>query len=412
MRFLKWRRLTNRLHLILGLIASTPLILLGLTGAILVFEPELERGLAPQLWRVEPASARRSYQELLNSIKSAYPNYKIVSLLLPLRPEIACVFYAKQTASDPPLPLAIHVDPFTGQILGSRTALESPIGFIRILHTNFLLTWGGYIGGTASAILLVLLGSGLVLWWPTGKDKTAGLRVRLGRHWRTTNYDVHRAFGFYVAPVLFLIALTGCVFTFHTVLHPLIHALTFTTPYPRTATAKPLPGVVAMNLDELITRSGEVMPGTLPTVIAFPSKPGDPIRINRRRPTGEPRDTGRSSVLLHPQTGEFLLEHSYRTRTFGDDVISWNRHMHVGAWGLYFGQIPGLLTKVVWLIVSLSPPALAVSGLLIWWKPKLRKKGGTQPGHPQETIQQNATLTTAFPQQTILRYERQQDREP
>lgn len=381
-RFLAWRRPINRVHLILGMIAAAPLILLGLTGAILVFEPELERLVAPRLWVVEPGP-RRPYQELLDGAKAAFPGHEFVSALLPLRPDSACVFNARAIGSGSPLPLAIHVDPGTGRILGTRTALTSPIGFIRILHTNFLLTWGGYIGGTASAILLALLASGLVLWWPTGKDKSAGLRVRLGRHWRTANYDVHRALGFYAAPILALIALTGCVFTFHTILHPLIYALTFTKPYPRTATIEPIPGASPMALDKLIARSGEAMPGTEPTVIVFPAKPGDPVRINRRRPAGEPRDTGRSSILLHPQTGEFVLEHSYRTRSFGDDVISWNRHMHVGAWGLYFGEGFGLATKWIWLIASLVPPVLAATGILVWRKPKARKKVPARGGEVQ-----------------------------
>ncbi len=42
--------------------------------------------------------------------------------------------------------------------------------------------------------------------------------------------------------------------------------------------------------------------------------------------------------------------------------------------GLYFGQIPGLLTKLIWLLASLSPPVLAVTGILIWWKTKPRKQ--------------------------------------
>lgn len=377
-RFLKWRRLANRLHLILGLIAAAPLVLLGLTGAVLVFEPELDRWLAPGLWFVEPASPK-PYQELLDSTRAAYPDHRMITLILPPEPGIACVFNAREAGSTSPLPLAIHVDPATGRVLGTRTALSSPIGFIRILHTNFLLTWGGYIAGTASAILLVLMASGMVLWWPTGKDKSAGLRVRLGRHWRTSNYDAHRALGFYTAPILLLIALTGCVFTFHTVLHPLIYALTSTEPYPRTVPAPAVPGKPTMDLDALIARSDDAMPDTRPTLVGFPAKPGEPIRIFRRRPTGEPREIGRSSVLLHPQTGEFLLEHSYRTRSFGDDIVSWNRHMHVGAWGVYFGRIPGLLTKWTWLIVSLMPPILAATGLLIWWKPGLRKKKARKP---------------------------------
>ncbi|WP_422931611.1 PepSY-associated TM helix domain-containing protein [Singulisphaera sp. PoT] len=387
-RFLKWRRLTNRIHLVLGLIAALPVILLGLTGAVLVFEPELDRWLDPHLWIVKPGEARKPYQDLLESTRAAFPGHQMISMFLPFLPDQAGLLYARDTASKSARPLEIFVDPYTGKVLGSRPSASSLIGTLRYLHTNFLLTWGGYIGGTASAILLTLLASGLVLWWPTGKDKGAGFKVRLKRHWRTINYDAHRAVGFYATPILCVIALTGCVFTFHTVLHPLIYKLTFTKPLPRLVKARPIAGVPPMNLDRIIARSNEAMPETFPTFVVFPAKPGEPIRLTKRRPTGEPRDIGRSFVSLHPQTGDLLLEHSYRTRSFGDDVVSWNRHMHIGAWGVYFNRTFGLIIKSVWLLVSLVPAGLAVTGIVIWWKPRAKRtpkaagdeaKGATTP---------------------------------
>ena len=46
MTFLTSRPPVNLLHLILGLIAAAPLVVLGATGALLVFETELDRALS------------------------------------------------------------------------------------------------------------------------------------------------------------------------------------------------------------------------------------------------------------------------------------------------------------------------------------------------------------------------------
>lgn len=378
MKFLKWRRLTNRIHLYLGLAATLPIVLLSLTGAALVFEPELERWLDPGLWYVQPRPERVAWQALLDAAKEAHPGQEVIGMQLPLRPDLACVLLIRPKGAAPEDEgTSIFVDPHTGRVLGERGSRSSLMRIIVVLHTSYFLTWGGYIAGAASAILLFLLASGLVLWWPTGKDKAAGFRVRFGRHWRTSNYDLHRAAGFYASAILAVIALTGCVFTFHTVLHPLIRTITFSKDTPRVAKASPIPGAPRLSLDEILARGDAAMPGTRTTIVVLPRKPDDPIRLTRRKPSHEPRDYGRAFLSLHPQTGEVLLENSYRKRSLGDAVISWNRHMHVGAWGVYFGDEFGLVTKSLWLLVSLFPTALAVTGILIWWKPKPRKKAGS-----------------------------------
>jgi uncharacterized iron-regulated membrane protein len=48
----RWRlrQMINRVHLYLGLAALLPLIMLSLTGALLVFETEIDHWLNPHLW--------------------------------------------------------------------------------------------------------------------------------------------------------------------------------------------------------------------------------------------------------------------------------------------------------------------------------------------------------------------------
>jgi uncharacterized iron-regulated membrane protein len=58
------RRLILKLHLWLAMIAGAFLLVLGITGGILAFEPELDRLLHPHLSRVKPAGTTLSLVQI------------------------------------------------------------------------------------------------------------------------------------------------------------------------------------------------------------------------------------------------------------------------------------------------------------------------------------------------------------
>src|SRR5215472_10969959 len=57
-----------KIHLFLGIAGGVFFVILGLTGAVIAFENDLEHWAHPGLWYVEPGSKVLAEQELINAI--------------------------------------------------------------------------------------------------------------------------------------------------------------------------------------------------------------------------------------------------------------------------------------------------------------------------------------------------------
>jgi uncharacterized iron-regulated membrane protein len=97
----------------------------------------------------------------------------------------------------------------------------------------------------------------------------------------------------------------------------------------------------------------------------FPDTPQSPLRITRRLPW-QPVVTGRTYIFINPYTGDVIQEISPRTAPLGTRLLFWNYPLHVGVFG-------GIGTRLLWLLASLLPTMLAITGVLIWWKPRRRR---------------------------------------
>lgn len=81
--------------------------------------------------------------------------------------------------------------------------------------------------------LLVMLATGVYLWWPGLRRWAASFRVRWRGDRYSRNYDYHKVVGIVVMPLLALIALTGVTFGFHETSRSVWYAITLTDPRPR-----------------------------------------------------------------------------------------------------------------------------------------------------------------------------------
>jgi uncharacterized iron-regulated membrane protein len=85
------------------------------------------------------------------------------------------------------------------------------------LHVNSLFgeAHGVQINGIGALCLLLLVITGLVLWWPGVKIWARGLRIGFRHNWRRINYDVHNAVGFWTLFIVFWWALSGIYFAWY-----------------------------------------------------------------------------------------------------------------------------------------------------------------------------------------------------
>ena len=107
------RRLILSLHLTVALIGGAFVLVLGLTGSIMAFEPELDRLLHPHLSYVRPSGRVLSLAEIGQAVSKQFDGEPIVAYLPSQSPDLA---------SEVILPRGVVcVNQYTGEVLGTRT---------------------------------------------------------------------------------------------------------------------------------------------------------------------------------------------------------------------------------------------------------------------------------------------------
>jgi len=187
------------------------MVILGVTGSIIEFEPELDRLFHPHLSFVIPGSRTLSLSDIGDAVSQRFGGEPVVAYLPSLSPGLSYQVV---------LPRGIvYVNQYTGEVLGLRERGQTFLGYMRALHVRLAIgDVGRNIVRWSGAAMLFSLLSGLYLWWPIK-------RVRIRGDWRSRRFlfDLHNSVGIYSFLVLTLLAATGTVIGFEDQLESLIH---------------------------------------------------------------------------------------------------------------------------------------------------------------------------------------------
>ncbi|MEM7393924.1 MAG: PepSY-associated TM helix domain-containing protein, partial [Verrucomicrobiota bacterium] len=121
----------RRFHVWIGLAASLPWILQGLTGALLVFEPELDGALNPDLFYVEPEGERLSLDAQFEVVRQERPDLAeaVYGLDISGRADHSTQMLAKPEGEVGPKDgVRLFVDPYRGELLGVQGYRDSLMG--------------------------------------------------------------------------------------------------------------------------------------------------------------------------------------------------------------------------------------------------------------------------------------------
>ncbi|MBG9375975.1 PepSY domain-containing protein [Panacibacter sp. DH6] len=210
-----FRKAIGKIHLWLGLASGVIVVFLGITGCILAFEQEV-RAITETYRYVTPAHTPQLAPDKIKQIATA---------ALPGKLPHGIAYYANPGKAvqvsfyniDPAYYYLVYVNPYNGQVLKVKDANAD---FFRIVVMGHYYLWlppavGQPIVATATLIFLIMLISGLILWWPKNK---AARKQRFSVKWNATfkrkNYDLHNVLGFYMTWVAIFIAVTGLVWGF------------------------------------------------------------------------------------------------------------------------------------------------------------------------------------------------------
>jgi uncharacterized iron-regulated membrane protein len=97
------------------------------------------------------------------------------------------------------------------------------------------------------------------------------------------------------------------------------------------------------------------------TQLRLSRAPDRPVTARLRTP-GDLRRDGSTRVNLDPATAGVLSLDRPEDWPLSKAIVQAATPLHYGEWG-------GLAPRIFWFLVGLLPPALFVTGIMMWWAP-------------------------------------------
>lgn len=344
-----------QVHLWTGLAIGLVVSVVGITGSILVFKPELERMMVSEMTIVRPAGTRVPVDQLVETLRRERPGYRISNLYVYRQPDLAWNF---RTNAPDGTRVQVYLNQYTGKIVGEDPFRDHWLDWVYELHEVLLLGKPGLVANGIFAWLMVALSvTGMVVWWPGLRHWRKGFRYHLAANWKGQTYDLHKLGGLVSAGLLVIVSVTGAYYAFPDAYRKFVASVTggpASVPTPRSK-----PAARTATVEQVYQNALAAMPEADPQILFFPQK-ADGIYSLRMRLPGDWVRTGNHHVYLDQYTGAVIRPDYYYNRPLGARVIGSNGPLH-------FGTFWGNTTRVIWVLLGLAPAILFVTGLLMYW---------------------------------------------
>lgn len=394
------KKIFRKIHLWLSVPFGLIITLVCFSGAMLVFENEVNEWFRRDLYYVETVKeSPLSMDKLLEKVATTLPDsVSVTGVSISSDPG-----RAYQVSLSKLRRASLYVDQYTGEVKG-KSERSGFFMFMFRMHRWLLdsmnpgnegIFWGKMIVGVSTLLLVFVLISGIVIWWPrTRKALKNSLKITATKGWRRFWYDLHVAGGMYALIFLLAMALTG---------------LTWSFPWYRTAFYK----VFGVEVQQRAAQGHEQKSDAQKrdTKLAAhreKKREGNEVRKGERsrRPENNHSDmysvtspfvywqeiydklrrqnpeykqisisSGTASVSFNrfgnqrasdrysfnTDNGEFTETSLYQHQDKSGKIRGWIYSVHVGNWG-------GMFTRILTFIAALLGAALPLTGYYLWIK--------------------------------------------
>lgn len=376
----KWIR---RLHLWLGLASGLVVCFLGITGCIIVFEQEIGalssfRYVTLQNSRPLPPSVLKTAAE-----KSLARGRNVVTMEYRGPGDAALAYYYNDEEY-----FLVFLNPYTGAVLETKNMDRD---FFRVVTMGHYYLWlppgiGQPIVASATLIFLIMLITGIILWWPKNKAaRKQRFSIKWDAKWRRVNYDLHNVPGFYISGIIIFIVLTGLVMGFKWFadgVYRLSSGGSSQEAY-REPVSDTLQRARYSNAGDILwARYWPVCQTGASLSVHFPAGKQDVVclRVNHRPGTYYNQDSYCfDQYTLQPIAENGAFAGTYRDATLANKISRMNYDIHVGAIG-------GLFTKILAFLASLITASLPITGFLVW-RGRKKKKTAKRDARPAKADQ-------------------------
>jgi ferredoxin-NADP reductase len=345
-----------QLHRWTGLTVGLVILMLALTGAINSFRPALEPVVARDLLTVPTCTERVPLDELVAHARAAHPggqpDYIRITAGEPgaLRMPSARVRFAEPQDD-------VYLNPCTGRVLGERPRYGGFFASVEQLHILRYAENGvvrSITGVCAIAFALVLIGGGIVLWWPRRGGVLRSLRTRPGLTGRARLLDLHKTAGVYASAVLLMLVVTGLPLSFDWYREGVYRIAG--SPLPDKAPlSKAQAGMPRLSMQAFWERVQALEPNVADALLKLPKGRSEPLE-GFLLARDAPHPNARALFALDAYTGQVLSHTPYAASSAGHKLYFWMLSFHTG-------QVGGAAGQALLLAGVLAVPLLAYTGI-------------------------------------------------
>lgn len=371
-----YRKTILNIHKILGLATGVVVFIVSITGCIWAFKDEIESFYDDYKYVTPQDSPMLKASVIKQIAEEAIPNRTIHGVIYGKPDEAIEVVYYE---TEPEVFYhTAHINPYTGAIIKLIDQDNNFFGFILKGHLRLWLpdSIGSRVVSYSILLFFILLISGLYLWWPKTK-KSIKQRIRFiwnsNTRWKRKNFDLHTIIGFYVSFFALILAYTGCVMAFNW-----FYFIAFKVTGGEKAPQFIMPESVVTNLEDpdknaaydlLIPELYTIYPDAHAFELHYPENDSTSILV----------EVSNSKGLYYNMDYLFFDQYSlkelettsiygkYKNADFADKVIRMNYDIHIGSIG-------GIAGKIIAFLTSLLCATLPVSGILLWYGRKYKRK--------------------------------------
>ncbi|HEX7131081.1 MAG TPA: PepSY-associated TM helix domain-containing protein [Iamia sp.] len=388
------RQLTARrgpivvLHRWVSLVLVAWIVVESLTGALLVFEPQLT-----SWWNrddIQVTAGDVGMADAARAASEAVDDAPVTFVSAPDGDGSAGMYQVVVRQADGDA-ATVLVDPGSGEVTTTDHRMPVLLRWAFEVHVRLNSTSiGGFagltvVGAFGVAWLLVML-SGLYVWyWPGVKRWANALRVRRRRGRFTWNLDLHKALGIVVWLPLVLVIVTGINLAFPRQVEDVYRVVVLGTfDHPETdtplSTVAPTPPIgpeearrAVAALDPSIDVESVGTPAGSPVGVYTVSARVDPSflgQVGGERPV---------SFAVDQYSGAVVSVDDHRLDGASVEAYeTWSYPVHVGSFG-------GTTTRWIWVALGLAPVVMSWTGVRMWLD---RRRKRTQRPAEEETLQE------------------------
>lgn len=203
-------RLLFQVHLWMGIGVGLYILLISVTGSAVVLRPEFNRWFVENRVRPNGNEAFKG-EELAEVIKGVYKGYDVLTITPPPYPSRAVYVVLEKNGEE----FEHYFNQYTGVDQGETYPwqVETIESLVRLHDELWLDQLGRKINGVGGAFFIMMVLSGLIIWWQGRARWKQSLMISRNSQ-RSFNWQLHSFIGFWTFLLMFSWGLTGVYFAF------------------------------------------------------------------------------------------------------------------------------------------------------------------------------------------------------